>query len=175
MAYALYLDINRCSGCQACVVACMDQNDLMIENNTDGSWRQVFAIEGGGFPENEISYLSFACLHCQDAPCIPACLTGAISRENGFVVLNSALCVGCHVCLTVCPFGIPRFDKNTKMQKCTMCKERIEEGLEPACVRVCSTKALKLKIIDELDIEKDESDQKSWSPLVHYLSVENDV
>ncbi|MCD6353601.1 MAG: 4Fe-4S dicluster domain-containing protein [Proteobacteria bacterium] len=172
MTYAIYLDINRCSGCQACMVACMDQNDLMIENKEE-TWRQVFTVEDGRFPEAKTSYLSFSCLHCQDAPCIPACLTGAISRENSLVVLNSALCVGCHMCLIACPFGIPRFDKNEKMQKCTMCKERIEEGLEPACVRVCPTEALKFEVIDELEVEKEGREPENWSPLANYLKLDN--
>jgi anaerobic dimethyl sulfoxide reductase subunit B (iron-sulfur subunit) len=150
MEHAIYVDIKRCTGCMACTVACMDQNDLNVERG-DGSWRQVYKVEEGSYPEVKVSYVSLACVHCQDAPCAAACPTEAIGKkENGMVYVSADICIGCHNCLLVCPFGIPRFGKDGKMQKCTLCIERVEEGLEPACVRVCPTRALKFGPVNAL-------------------------
>ena len=80
MTYALRLDLDRCVGCMACAVACMDQNDLEIGAEPT-AWRQVFTVESGAYPEARLRYVSMACMHCEDAPCRMACPTGAISRD----------------------------------------------------------------------------------------------
>lgn len=151
MDYAFYLDVKRCSGCQACTVACMDQNDLEVEHERD-AWRRVFKMEENNFPEEKVTFISLACMHCQDAPCLIACPTGAISQdgETGMVHIRQELCIGCHSCSMACPFGVPRFGKNGKMEKCEMCAERVKHGLEPACVHICPTKALKFGPVNEL-------------------------
>jgi anaerobic dimethyl sulfoxide reductase subunit B len=143
MSYALRLDLDRCVGCMACAVACMDQNDLEASGEQT-AWRQVFVVESGSYPEARIRYVSLACMHCADAPCLAACPAGAISRSpaTGAVVVDAARCIGCHSCSIACPFGIPRFGRDGAMQKCDLCSARIEQGLEPACVRVCPNKAL---------------------------------
>lgn len=143
--HAFHLDVNRCVGCFACTVACMDQNDLEVGPDATGAWRQVFSLESGSGVEARIRYVSLACMHCEDAPCILACPTGALGREPGtrVVRVDAELCIGCHSCSIACPFGVPRFGKDGIMQKCDLCSARLENGLEPACVRVCPTKALK--------------------------------
>ena len=94
MEHAIYVDIKRCTGCMACTVACMDQNDLNVERGDD-SWRQVYKVEEGSYPEVNVSYVSLACVHCQDAPCAAACPTAAIgTKENGMVHINADLCIG---------------------------------------------------------------------------------
>jgi len=143
MRYALRLDLDRCVGCLACAVACMDQNDL--ETGAEPTaWRHVFTVESGTYPEVRLRYVSMACMHCEDAPCQAACPTGAITRDPGTraVRVETRLCIGCHSCSIACPFGAPRFGKDGTMQKCDLCNARLEEGLEPACVRVCPSKAL---------------------------------
>jgi anaerobic dimethyl sulfoxide reductase subunit B len=143
MKHALRLDLQRCVGCMACAVACMDQNDL----ETSGgplAWRQIFSVESGAYPGARIQYVSLACMHCEDAPCRTACPTGAIFRDPATqaIRVDTALCIGCHSCAIACPFGVPRFGRDGRMQKCDLCSARVEQGLEPACVRVCSSKAL---------------------------------
>ena len=143
MSHAFYLDVDRCIGCFACAVACMDQNDLEIGVEPT-AWRQVFTIESGAGPDARLRYVSLACMHCEDAPC----LHGLPHRRHRpgvgpRVRIDSQLCIGCHSCSIACPFGVPRFGKDGTMQKCDLCSVRLENGLEPACVRVCPTKALR--------------------------------
>jgi anaerobic dimethyl sulfoxide reductase subunit B len=144
VSHAFYLAIERCTGCFACAVACMDQNDFEPAGESS-AWRQVFAVETGAFPDAHLRYVSLACMHCEDAPCLLACPTGAIHRETGTQVvgIDADLCIGCHSCSIACPFGVPRFGADGRMQKCDLCTERLKAGLEPACVRVCPTRALR--------------------------------
>lgn len=146
MSHAFHLDVERCTGCMACAVACMDQNDLEVGGPDAGAtaWRRVFQIESGSYPDVRLRYVSLACMHCQDAPCLAVCPTGAINRQAGTKVVgvDAHLCIGCHSCAIACPFGVPRFGRDGTMQKCDLCGTRLEHGLEPACLRVCPTKAL---------------------------------
>ncbi len=144
---AFSFDVNRCTGCMACVVSCLDQNDLP---GGAVSFRHVTKLEQGAFPSAKISFLSLSCQHCGDAPCLMVCPTGAISkRDDGVVVVNRSLCVGCHSCVLACPFGAPQFEHGT-MSKCDFCHARMDFGMEPACVSVCPTNALGFGNIEEL-------------------------
>lgn len=138
------LDMDRCCACGACAVACMDQND--IEITEEHPLRKVFAMEG----TNGHAYISMACMHCEDAPCIVACPVGCLSKdERGLTVYDSTNCIGCHSCAMACPFGAPTYNRFGKMQKCDGCAERLSHGLEPACVRTCSLGALKVYTEEE--------------------------
>ena len=107
---AFYLDVDRCTGCYACAVACMDQNDLDTAEGAT-AWRTVFTVESGAYPEASLRYVSLACMHCEDAPCVLACPTTALRRsgEPPVVRVDGGLCIGCHGCAMACPYGVPRF------------------------------------------------------------------
>ena len=151
--FAFAFDPSRCGGCMACVVACLDQNDMPGNGST---FRHVTKIERGAYPATSIQYVSLACMHCGEAPCITVCPTRAISKraDNGVVVVDRDSCIGCHVCATACPFGAPQFPEGTLMRKCDFCVTRVVEGLEPACVRTCPTKALSFGPIAKLTAER---------------------
>lgn len=155
MEKTIYLDIERCSGCGACAVACMDQNDIYPEKG-QFAFRMIFQVEEGQYPDASIHYVSLGCLHCEDSPCVIACPTGAIYRDKvtKAVVANRELCIGCHSCALACPFGVPRYDQEEKMHKCNLCAERVEAGLQPACVRVCAVQALRFEPINQIQTEK---------------------
>ena len=139
----LFLNVSACVGCGACVVACMDQNDIYPEDGKP-ALRRIYQLEDGLFPNATIQYLSVGCYHCEESPCVTGCPTGAIAKESsGCVTVNKDLCIGCHSCAMACPFGTPRYDNDDKLQKCDLCSVRVSEGYKPACVRVCPFDALK--------------------------------
>ena len=152
-ALCFSLALSRCTGCMACVVACMDEKDVSSEGP---AFRQVVPLERGTYPEARLTFLSMACQHCGDALCLRVCPSGAITKRegDGIVVTDPDRCVGCHSCALACPFGAPRFLESGKMQKCDFCVGRIEQGLEPACVRTCPTRALHYGAVEDLTAER---------------------
>ncbi len=93
------------------------------------------------------------CMHCADPGCLKACpAPGAIVQyENGIVDVNPEACIGCKMCETGCPFDVPRYAARTdKMAKCTLCVDRVEVGLEPACVKACPTGCLHFGTKDDM-------------------------
>ena len=150
MSYIFDLNTDRCVGCGACAVACMDQNDTDLERG-EQPLRVVSTLEQRYRGVPEWSYMSVACMHCEDAPCIKACPCGCISKdpETNFTVFDNTNCIGCHSCSMACPFGAPKFTPEGKMVKCDGCVERVKAGLQPACVKVCPYDALKLYTREE--------------------------
>jgi len=133
----------------ACVVACMDENDI----EPDGlSYRQLIKLERGQFPSARIAFVSLACFHCSDAPCAKVCPKEAIFRDEaaGVIDVDESLCIGCHACAMVCPFGAPRFTTAEPMRKCNLCADRLAQNQEPACVQTCTTRALSFGSLEEL-------------------------
>lgn len=139
MKMMIDLNLDRCCACGACAIACMDQND--VDTEEESPLRKIYSLEG----EKGHVYLSLACMHCDDAPCIKACPVGCLKKdENGFTVYDNTNCIGCHSCAMACPYGAPTYDRSGKMRKCDGCAERVAHGLDPACVHTCSVGALKL-------------------------------
>lgn len=133
-------DLKKCSGCLACVIACVDQHyDETAENAVS-----CRIYEKATAPSGMVCYKTRSCLHCEDAECIKACPVGALIQKNGFVIPLREKCIGCKACAGACPHDIPRFDAEGKLVKCDGCATRVACGLEPACVRACNTGCLKL-------------------------------
>jgi anaerobic dimethyl sulfoxide reductase subunit B len=164
----IYLDIDSCVGCGACVVACMDQNDIYPEEGQP-AWRRIYRIEEGEFPAVTIRHVSLACRHCQESPCMVKCLSGAITKDikSGALAVDRELCIGCQTCFTACPLHIPAYDRDGKMQLCNLCMGRVEAGLEPACVRICPVGALRFDFVNKVQEEKEFKIACALVPAIH--------
>ncbi len=147
----VFVDTSLCTGCKGCSAACKEWNELPAEKTTliksyqsqkdftPNTWTYI------GFDENytndKFTWLirKAQCFHCTDAACLKGCPSGAISKkEQGNVVIDQEICIGCGYCRQNCPFGVPKVDEaKHKSFKCTGCIERVESGLDPACVQVC--------------------------------------
>ena len=147
MKMKLVLDVDKCCACGACTVACMDQNDIDIAHMTP--FRRVADFELNG----EYLYTSVSCMHCDDAPCIQGCPVGVLRKDpvTNLTVYDNTNCIGCHSCAMACPVGAPSFNSHNKMVKCNGCIVRQQHGMQPACVLVCPTGALKMVDVEAED------------------------
>ena len=137
-------DKTLCSGCFACVVACIDQHyDETVTDAVSPRIHERYTSERTGL----VKYVTKCCAHCEDAPCIDACSHNVfVKNEQGFVVTaDIEKCDGCKKCAEACQLDAIRFDKNNKVVKCDGCAVRVAHGLEPGCVRACPTGALKVE------------------------------
>ena len=162
---AKYIDTTTCIGCKACEAACVEWNDLRrIGTQQTGTYQTLPTLDANfwnliRFNERDfdggIAWLmrKDQCMHCEDPGCLAACpAPGAIVQyANGIVDVNPDQCIGCGYCETGCPFDVPRFHQTTgKMAKCTLCVDRVEVGLEPACIKACPTGCLQFGTKDDM-------------------------
>jgi formate dehydrogenase iron-sulfur subunit len=161
-----FTDTSVCIGCKACEVACKEWNAVpedgleltgMSYDNTRSlgasTWRHVAFIEQITRPgESRWLMSSDVCKHCTEAGCLDVCPTGALMRtEFGTVVVQDDICNGCGYCVSACPFGvIDRRQSDGGAHKCTLCYDRIGDGLTPACAKACPTESIQFGPLDEL-------------------------
>lgn len=143
--YSLYQDIKNCIGCHSCTVACKSLHNLPAGPLPN----QVIAV-GPEFKDGRLraAYVFQACLHCDDALCVEVCPSGAmqIRPGDGIVVVDHLLCKGCKACIQACPWGAVQWNPHTmRVVKCDLCLDRLQAGLQPMCVTVCTTHCLHLK------------------------------
>jgi len=134
------LDQERCIGCHACTTACKSENEVPL-----GVTRTyVKAVEVGTFPQVRRDFQVTRCNQCSDAPCVAACPTSAMfTRPDGIVDFNKASCIGCKACIAACPYDAIFINpQDHSAEKCNFCAQRIDVGLEPACVVVCPAEAI---------------------------------
>ena len=154
----LVIDLDTCVGCHACVVSCKEWNSQSQASPLADLDAYGPAPEGAFLnrvhsfevtpPEGPPVVVHFprSCLHCEDAPCVTVCPTGASYKraEDGIVLVNEAACIGCGLCAWACPYGAREMDGAERvMKKCTLCVDRIhnetlpEPDRVPACVKSC--------------------------------------
>ena len=165
---SMLIDLTRCIGCDACTVACKQENGTPM----DVFFARVLNVEAGTYPNVKRLYIPVLCNHCEDPPCLKACPNKAIvKRQDGIVLIDQDRCRGTGACVSACPYGniiLPttrdgwylnedepyeRDHVKTRLKpgvarKCTYCAHRVDEGLDPACVVACPTTA---RIFGDLD------------------------
>jgi anaerobic dimethyl sulfoxide reductase subunit B (iron-sulfur subunit) len=142
------VDVASCVGCKACQIACQDRHDL----GPDLRRRRVVEVTGGQWTrrgelwidETRSWFVSVACMHCARPICAEVCPTKAMGkREDGIVTVEAERCMGCRYCEWACPYAAPRFDEDAGvMTKCDLCRDRLAEGRDPACVAACPLRVL---------------------------------
>ncbi|SDR66117.1 DmsC/YnfH family molybdoenzyme membrane anchor subunit [Opitutus sp. GAS368] len=141
--YAFEVDLDSCSGCKACVVACHALNGL----EDDESWRDVGLIHGGSHAAPFQQTVTTACHHCADPGCLNGCPVLAYEKDpiTGIVRHLDDQCIGCQYCILKCPYDVPKYSERLGIvRKCDMCHNRLAEGEAPACVQACPTEAIKI-------------------------------
>ena len=144
--HAYLFDATRCIDCRACMVSCSVENRIPMDKTR--IWVAGVGLKGE-YPNLKRASMVYHCMHCDEPDCLSACPVGAYSkRPDGPVLYDKSKCIGCRYCMNACPFGVPHFDYDKGIldgafiDKCTMCPQRIDVGLEPACVATCPTDAL---------------------------------
>jgi formate dehydrogenase iron-sulfur subunit len=162
-----FTDTTVCIGCKACEVACKQWNDLPADGSqfkkggsydhtgelSGSTWRHVRFVEQLEAEDSpKWIFMSDVCKHCTHAGCLDACPTGALIRtEFDTVIVQPDVCNGCGYCVPACPFGVIDRDKiDGRAAKCTLCYDRLEDGLEPACAKACPTDSIQFGNLDEL-------------------------
>ena len=186
--FGMMIDVGACVGCRRCQHACRLENNIPSEPS-NMHWIDVFEMENSTpitavesipptdavvdyekAPKDDHWYLSFNCFHCENAPCTRVCPTGATyTDEDGIVLINYDLCIGCRYCMAACPYNARRFNwwdpklspsrispvddsvvvlneevpirERGVTEKCTFCVHRVREGINPKCVEVCPVNA----------------------------------
>jgi sulfite dehydrogenase (quinone) subunit SoeB len=157
----LVIDLDTCVGCHACAVNCKEWNTgghpgpltdfEPYQAHPQGVWlNRVHTYEAGTGAESRTVHFPRSCLHCEQPACVTVCPTGASYKraEDGIVLVNEEICIGCQLCAWACPYGARELDEDQGvMKKCTLCIDRIynenlpEREREPACVATCPARA----------------------------------
>jgi len=142
------LDLDRCTGCAACVVACNTENEVV-----EGlSWRRIRTYNQQRLATAPVFHFTLACNHCLEPACLYNCPANAFTKDppTGAVLLDQDSCMGCRYCAWVCPYEAPQYNSaGGIMEKCTFCEHRLSEDISPACVTACPTDALRFEREDD--------------------------
>ncbi len=145
------IDVDKCTGCRLCVIACKDEHVgseyapwTRPQPETGQFWIDIQALERGAAPRLRMSFLPLLCQHCRNAPCIKACPEGAIkTRPDGLVWIDPAACTKCGLCRDACPYDVIYMNEDLGIaQKCTGCAHRVDAGDLPRCAEVCPHEAI---------------------------------
>lgn len=145
----IFVRLDRCMGCHSCELACAVEHSksrsLYEAIGEQLSPKSRLFVEAAG--EKSVPIL---CRHCEDAPCVHACIAGAI-RHDGYVVkTHKDKCIGCWTCVMVCPYGvIGRHLEEQRAYRCDRCPDREQ----PSCVQACPTKALVFSTVEEFSLQ----------------------
>jgi Fe-S-cluster-containing dehydrogenase component len=156
--YGMVIDINKCTGCYNCFLACRDEfagneyKGYSAAQPMEGqNWIRLIEKERGQYPKIKVSYTPILCMHCDDAPCIKMAKNGAVYRRpDGIVIIDPVKAKGQKELVSSCPYRVIEWNEEKQLpQKCTLCAHMLDKGeKEPRCVEACPTGAL---IFGDLD------------------------
>ncbi|HKU22162.1 MAG TPA: 4Fe-4S dicluster domain-containing protein [Terriglobales bacterium] len=172
MSKALLYDATLCIGCKQCEQACAEKNKLPYSERVAGEERQsdhkftVVLAKGDKFMRR-------LCMNCQDPACASVCPVGAMRKTaEGPVIYEESRCMGCRYCMVACPFGVPKYEWSKvlpRVQKCTMCPDRVAAGRPTACAEACPTGATKFGEREELIKEAQQRLQDNPGKYVNHI------
>ncbi|MGD9646133.1 MAG: DmsC/YnfH family molybdoenzyme membrane anchor subunit [Pirellulales bacterium] len=152
--YAFEVDLDRCSGCKACVTACHTLNGL----DESEAWRDVGLLIGGSRSAPVLQHVTTACHHCLEPACLTACPVNAYEKDpvTGIVRHLDDQCFGCQYCTLACPYDVPKYHAGKGIvRKCDMCSQRLAAGEPPACVQACPHEAISIRLVEREQIIDD--------------------
>jgi tetrathionate reductase subunit B len=188
--YAFVIDVARCIDCRACLVACSVENSVPM--NHTRIWVYDQQVQGT-WPILSRTFVPYNCMHCDNPPCTEVCVSGATYKDKttGLVLVDQEACIGCGYCVEACPYGVRYIDQTRGVvDKCNACVQRLEVGLQPACVATCVGKSRMFgdlndptseasialqnaKAVTRLDYENNGTDT---DPNIYYLNLpETDI
>ncbi len=133
--WGMVIDLRKCVGCQSCTVSCIVENNI-----PEGFFRTIVSdYEVVWHNKSRRQPLPRLCNQCEHPSCVTVCPTQATyRRDDGVVVVNNNVCIGCAACVQACPYDARFINPKTNMaDKCTFCVHRVDQGLLPACVETC--------------------------------------
>ncbi|MBR2836681.1 MAG: 4Fe-4S dicluster domain-containing protein [Coriobacteriales bacterium] len=169
MKKCLVINLDRCTGCDTCVVSCKFENKIPL----GVYWNRVIPVGPfGDFPDLQQYWLPAQCQQCENAPCIEVCPTGASYRdENSNVVLiDKEKCIGCQTCIPACPYGVRMLNVDANIvEKCTLCNHLDETKEKPACVVTCCSGARFYGDLDDPESDASKELAKYDESCIHSL------
>jgi polysulfide reductase chain B len=157
----LMVDLNRCTGCKTCIVACRNFKQLLDHANAMPNeipyYIRVESKRSGTYPNPSVDSWVVPCQHCIDPECIKSCpdkASAIIKNDSGVVLISEEKCIGCQLCVKACPYSVIMFDtERKKAHKCDLCWDRIQIGKDPICVETCMTDAITFGEFEILKME----------------------
>lgn len=149
--YGFQVDLDACSGCKACVVACHTMNGLQH----DETWRKVGLLSGG--TAARVQHVTTACHHCVEPGCLSGCPVQAYDKDpvTGIVRHLDDQCIGCKYCTMMCPYEVPQYSESLGIvRKCDMCHQRLSAGEAPACVQSCPNGAIRIALVGTAEAQR---------------------
>ena len=122
--WGMVIDLDKCTGCQACTIACKEENNVPYGSPKDQKrriepyWNKVIAVSSGEYPAVNIEMIPMPCMHCDNPPCVTVCPARATYlREDGIVIQNFRRCIGCKYCIAACPYGVRNFNYKEQVEQ----------------------------------------------------------